>query len=145
MLPARREDTKKGSPYKRCSMKEIVKFYAQIGYLLNLSAADGGETLGERKEKQEGRGRLAALMSSHPRFCGGSNGCQALLLGLQLAPGYTTKSLTTTYFSFLLQEGLKGSTYSDARRQPKTLIQFHAEVKTRPHQQKRMTFPLNHI
>lgn len=114
-------------------MKEIIKFYAQIGYLLNLSAADGAETLGERKEKQEGRGRLVALMSSHPRFCGGSNVSQALLLELQLAPGSTTKSLTTTYFSFLLQVGLTDSTYLDARRQPKTIIQFHAEAKTCPH------------
>lgn len=81
-------------------MKEIIKFYPQIGYLLNLSDADGGETLGEKKEKWEGRRRLAALPGSHLCFCGGSNGCQPLLLGLQFAPGYAMKSLATTYFSF---------------------------------------------
>lgn len=67
-------------------MKEIIKFYPQIGYLLNLSAAVVGETLGKRKENEEGRGRLAALPGSHLRFCGGSTGCQPLLLGLPLAP-----------------------------------------------------------
>lgn len=78
---------------------------------LNLSAADGEETLEERKEKQEGKRGLRALPGSHLRFCGGRNGCQPLLLGLQLVPGYTVESLSTTYFSSLLQVRLAGSTY----------------------------------
>jgi len=103
-----------------------------------------GETLGERKESHAGRGRPAALPGSHLCLCSGSSGCQPRPLGLQLAPGRAAESLTAAHFSILLQVGLMGSTYWDSRRQPKTIIQFDAEVKTCPHQQKRTTFPLNH-
>lgn len=144
-----REDTRKGSPHKPWSdiamvWKRSWGFIHRLGIFLTFQLQMRGRHCGESKEEQEGRGGLAALPGSHPRLCGGSRGWQPLLLGMQLAPGYAGKSLTTTYFSLLLQGGLTGSTYWDSGRQPKTVTQFHAEVKTCSHQQKRMTFPLKH-
>lgn len=105
-----------------CNHTKGMKFYLQTGYLLNLSHVDGG-TLGERKEKQEGRGRLAASRAA------------PTLLGWQW--WLSASAARAAYFSFLLQVGLPGSTYWDSRRQPKTIIQFHAEVKTGPYQHKK--------
>lgn len=87
VLPARREDTKKCNPHKRCSdiatvWKRWLGFIHRSGIFSTFQLKMSGRRCRERKEKQEGRGRPAALLGSHLRFCSGRNGCQPLLLGL---------------------------------------------------------------